>query len=162
MTPGDTARGWILWCVSMSLWIPLPPLLSHQAGPRGPAVSCHVLDDADERVYRLIQMEVDGDPVWLLSLESVRTDSGGIRLPLYGAAPVIDGRTAALSYQTANGGKIVDLRVTEESASLDVYVSYELEVNVEVDLAPEVDLLNTDGPITDLRCDVSSETGSPW
>ncbi len=38
-------------------------------------------------------------------------------------------------------------------ARLDIYVSYELEVNVDTSLTPAIDDLNTDGPIG-VRCDV--------
>jgi len=115
---------------------------------------CTVLDDADKRVYRLHESHKDNVPTWILSLNSLKTKSRWIPISLYGAAPVINDKQVLLSYQTANGGKLVDFRVTQKSVYLDVYVSYELEVNVEVDLSPEVDLLNTEGPLTNLECNV--------
>ena len=38
-------------------------------------------------------------------------------------------------------------------ARLDIYVSYELEVNVDTSLTPAIDELNTEGPIG-VRCQV--------
>lgn len=120
-------------------------------------VICTVLDDTDKRVYRLRENRKDNAPAWTLSLNSLKTKSKWIQISLYGAAPVINDKQVLLSYQTANGGKLVDFRVTPKSVYLDVYVSYELEVNVEVDLSPEVDLLNTEGPLTNLECHVLPE-----
>lgn len=53
--------------------------------------------------------------------------------------------------KTSNGGIDVTLEGPPESARLDVYVSYELEVNVDATLTPRIDDLNTEGPLG-VRC----------
>ena len=45
---------------------------------------------------------------------------------------------------------------TPAQARLDIYVSYELEVNVDASLTPAIDDLNTDGPIG-VRCEIISQ-----
>lgn len=55
--------------------------------------------------------------------------------------------------KTSNGGIDVTLDGTPASATLDVYVSYELEVNVDASLTPKIDELNTDGPLA-VRCEL--------
>lgn len=55
--------------------------------------------------------------------------------------------------KTSNGGIDVTLAGTTASATLDVYVSYELEVNVDASLTPKIDDLNTEGPVG-VRCEV--------
>jgi hypothetical protein len=55
--------------------------------------------------------------------------------------------------KTSNGGIDVTLKGTPASATLDIYVSYELEVNVDASLTPKIDDLNTDGPLA-VRCDL--------
>lgn len=44
-----------------------------------------------------------------------------------------------------NGGIILAIDVHDASSTVDIFVSYELEVNVDVSLSPEIDALNTDG-----------------
>jgi hypothetical protein len=61
-------------------------------------------------------------------------------------------RDAALSYRNANGGRQVDLRVTPDGSHLDVWVDYGLEVNIEPDLDPRIDHMNTEGPLAGVRC----------
>jgi hypothetical protein len=56
--------------------------------------------------------------------------------------------------RTSNGGIDVSLSGTPAEARLDVYVSYELEVNVDTSLTPAIDDLNTEGPIG-VRCEVT-------
>ena len=75
-----------------------------------------------------------------------------IRLALPGASPQIDGRTARLTYRNANGGRQVQFDITAETSRLDIYVDYGLDVNIEPDLDPEIDRMNTDGPLTSLTC----------
>jgi len=55
--------------------------------------------------------------------------------------------------RTSNGGIDVTLTGSPANARLDIYVSYELEVNVDASLTPAIDELNTDGPIG-VRCEV--------
>ena len=65
------------------------------------------------------------------------------------------GLPLGLSFRNANGGRQVELEVTAGAARLDVYVDYGLEVNIDADLDPDVDRMNTEGPLTDLSCQVT-------
>ena len=47
------------------------------------------------------------------------------------------------------------LDVASDHARLDVYVDHGLEVNIEPDLDPAVDRMNTNGPLTALDCTVA-------
>ena len=84
-----------------------------------------------------------------------------IRVTLDGAAPVIDERTATLSYRNANGGRQVTLVVAGTASRLDVYVDYGLDVNIDPDLNPEIDRMNTDGPLTTLECRIERAPEAP-
>ena len=84
-----------------------------------------------------------------------------IRVPLDGAAPVIGERTATLSYRNANGGRQVTLVVADTGSRLDVYVDYGLDVNIEPDLDPEIDRMNTNGTLTTLECTVKRAPEAP-
>ena len=55
--------------------------------------------------------------------------------------------------RTSNGGIDVSLSGSPNDARLDIYVSYELEVNVDTSLTPSIDELNTEGAIG-VRCTV--------
>lgn len=113
-----------------------------------PVVECTVPDDPESRVFRLEQAEGQ----WRLSLKSRETDGRWIHLTLPSAQPVVDGERVRLSYRNANGGRQIDLSVTDAGSSLDVWVDYGLEVNIEPDLDPKVDLMNTEGPLEGVRC----------
>ena len=106
-------------------------------------------------VYRLSESSGDAEPRWVLSLTGgqLRDEMVGVGLP--GGVAVIAGDTASLSYRSSNGGVIVELRARGRDSELDVYVSYELEVNIDADLSPRVDLLNTDGLLRAVSCSVS-------
>ena len=93
------------------------------------------------------------DRPWRLSYRD-REHPQWIRVTLDNAAPVIGERTATLKYRNANGGRQVELDAAPDRSRLDVYVDYGLDVNIEPDLDPEVDRMNTDGPLTTLQCRV--------
>ena len=116
------------------------------AGP--PVVECTVPDDPGSRVFRLEQ----AGEHWQLSFKSRETGGRWIRLTLPSAQPVVDGQQVRLSYRNANGGRQIDLSVTDAGSSLDVWVDYGLEVNIEPDLDPKVDLMNTEGSLEGVRC----------
>ncbi len=81
-----------------------------------------------------------------------------IRLALPGAAPAISDGAASLRYKNANGGRQVTLDVARDHATLDVYVDHGLEVNIEPDLDPAVDRMNTNGPLPALDCAVTARS----
>ena len=115
-------------------------------------VVCAIKKDPAAREYRLQQSSTG---TWEIGIRSTKTRDQWVTLALPGAAPVLNGERVRLSYKSANGGRIVEWTVAPGGNSLDVYVSYELEVNVDTTLAPEIDLLNTDGARRDLDCRVT-------
>jgi hypothetical protein len=124
-----------------------------------PAVSvarCSVTSDAHARVYEL-QRSGDGERArWQMILRSREAGTTPVVLPLPDAKPVVSERHVALEYRTLNGGRKIAWKVDAAgSATLDVYTNFELEVNVETDLDPRVELMNTEGPITRLSCSIS-------
>ena len=118
------------------------------------SVTCHVREDPRGRAFALEPLG-EGSNGWRLAMQD--RDSGGkwIRLALPGATPVFGDGTASLSYKNANGGRQVSVDVTRDHARLDVYVDHGLEVNIEPDLDPAVDRMNTNGPLTALDCTVT-------
>jgi hypothetical protein len=133
------------------------PSAAQEADAPG-AVTCRVRDDARGREFVLRaadpQPGVPGglEPRWQLSMRDLESKGAWIDLLLPGAKPALTATTAKLSYRNANGGRQVNLQVSPVGSSLDVWVDHGLEVNIEPDLDPRVDRLNTDGPITTLQC----------
>jgi hypothetical protein len=117
------------------------------------AVTCRAPDDPARREWSLVREGPPDAPRWLIAFRSARLDRQAVLLPLPGASPAVDAGRVTIDYRTANGGRAVSLSaVSNGPSSLDVFVSYELEVNVERDLDRAVDLMNTDGPIS-VECD---------
>ena len=122
--------------------------------PAGPAtVTCHVRDDAQGRIFVLAPAG-PGQQAWRLSMQDRESGTRWVRLALPGAAPAIGDGSASLQYKNANGGRQVTLDVAKDHARLDVYVDHGLEVNIEPDLDPAVDRMNTNGPLTALDCTI--------
>jgi hypothetical protein len=118
------------------------------------AVGCAVVGDPDARVYEL-RRERDGR--WLLMMVSRKTGTTPVVLPLPDARPVITGSEMTLSYETLNGGRDVEWSVTPSGATLNVHANFELEVNIEADLDPRVELMNTDGTLSKLSCEIAPQ-----
>ena len=87
-------------------------------------------------------------------MRDVEKKSTWIDLLLPVANPALTATTAKLSYRNANGGRQVDLAVSPAGSRLEVWVDHGLEVNIEPDLDPHVDRLNTEGPITAIECTI--------
>jgi hypothetical protein len=115
----------------------------------GLQVVCTGTGPADGREYVLDRPTADRP--WRLAYRD-RERKDWIRLSLPGAAPEIAEGTARMKYRNANGGRQVELDVTPAGARLDVYVDYGLDVNIDPDLNPEVDRMNTEGPLSTLQC----------
>lgn len=81
-------------------------------------------------------------------------DKDAVRLAMPGNARArFSGQAVEFTARTSNGGIDVSLTGTPSSARLDIYVSYELEVNVDSSLTPAIDDLNTEGPVG-VRCEI--------
>lgn len=123
------------------------------------AVTCRVPEDPARREWSLIREGPPDSPRWQLVYRSTDLDRPSVSLPLPGAMPEAGPDGVTLDYRTANGGRSVTLSATDGPASLDVFVSYELEVNVERDLDRAVDRMNTGGAIT-VVCDTPAAIGA--
>jgi hypothetical protein len=125
-----------------------------QAAPSPRLVAgCSVTGDRDARVYELRR---DG-PRLMLYMRSRKAGASPVILPLPDANVDVSTTEMALSYSTLNGGRSVEWRITPSAASLDVHANFELEVNVEPDLDPRVELMNTEGPLTKLTCELAPQ-----
>jgi hypothetical protein len=129
-------------------------LSAHQAASPN-RVTCRPPNDPDQRVFTLGQRETGADNPWFLSFQNKEIAPRTIRVKLAGAEPAISRDTATLAFKTSNGGIMVDLKWKGARGILDVYVSYELEVNVDAEMTPEVDLMNTNGPVA-VACEVGA------
>ena len=119
-----------------------------------PIARCRVLDDPRSRVYELQRIVENTHERWVLVMRSSAANSSPVVLPLPDAKPAIGNTTVTLDYRTFNGGRNVKLTVTPAGSSIAIDVNFELEVNVERDLDPRVELMNTEGPISTLSCTV--------
>lgn len=117
-------------------------------------VRCSVVDDPDSRVFELRRRGDAGAPEWSLAMRSTRTGKRDIILPLPGARPVVADTILKLDYETLNGGRDIAWSIISGKSSLDVHANFELEVNIEPDLDPRVEWMNTEGPITALACTI--------
>jgi hypothetical protein len=119
-------------------------------------VTCSVTGDPHARVYEL-QRSGEGERArWLMTMRSREAGATPVILPLPDARPVISDSRVALDYRTLNGGRNVKWTVDAGGpASLDVYTNFELEVNIEADLDPRVELMNTEGALTNLSCTIA-------
>lgn len=120
------------------------------------AVGCTVVDDPDGRIFEL-RRHRQPDGGWMLMMHSRKAGSSPVILPLPDARPELSATRVTLSYETLNGGRHVEWRVAPSGASLDVHANFELEVNIEPDLDPRVEFMNTDGEITNLACEIAPE-----
>jgi hypothetical protein len=121
------------------------------------AVGCRVVGDRQERVYELRREREPANGRWMLMMRGRKTGSAPVILPLPDAKPDVSPTEVTLSYETLNGGRHVEWRVTPAGASLSVHANFELEVNIEPDLDPRVELMNTEGEITNLICEIAPE-----
>jgi len=129
----------------------LIPLLA--SDPTTTLVRCSVNDDPHGRVYEL-QRSGEGERAkWMMTMRSREAGASPVVLPLPDAKPMIGERRLELEYRTLNGGRNVKWRVDAAGASsIDVYTNFELEVNIDADLDPRVELMNTEGAIDNLSC----------
>ena len=109
----------------------------------GPVATCSAPGDPQQRAWILERR----DAAWRIVFRSRALDKPQVTLLIPNGTPVIDEREIRLSHKSANGGRTIEWRITDGASTLDLYVNHGLEVNVEADLDPAVDLMNTDGPL---------------
>jgi len=115
------------------------------------SVTCRLAEDPAARVWTL---EPAGTG-WRLSFRGAETRQAPVRLALPGARPDVTPSAARLSYKNANGGRQVELALgSGQAARFEVWVDHGLEVNIEPDLDPRVDLMNTHGPLEGVQCTI--------
>lgn len=137
------------------LWLSAASLLVAAAAARGapiPLVECRVPDDPDRRVFRVVDRGGDLTPRWVLTLAGRQLGSRVVELPLHDATVERSANGLSIASRSANGGLAVTVRATGDESGLDVFVNFELEVNVWRDLSPDVEQMNTDGPLAHVRC----------
>jgi hypothetical protein len=130
--------------------------------PTPPAIvtTCRVAADPAGREWSLAREGPPDSPRWVL-LFRTGTAASLVRLPLPSAAPTVSAEHVELDFHSANGGRSVTLSAGSARPSrLDVFVNFELEVNVERDLDRAVDTMNTEGAI-DVICAFPAPLGSP-
>ena len=119
-----------------------------QAATTETVATCRVPNDPDERVWSLERAAPDR---WLVVFTSKSLDKARVELPIANAAPAMTDSMISLAFASANGGRRIDWQITNGPSSLDLLVNHGLEVNVERDLDPAVEQMNTDGTI-ELAC----------
>jgi hypothetical protein len=134
-----------------------------QPAPTPPAIvtTCRVPEDPAGREWSLAREGPPDSSRWVLLFRRGAAASTPVRLPLPSAAPTVSAERVELDFHSANGGRSVTLSAGAAGPSrLDVFVNFELEVNVERDLDRAVDAMNTDGPIT-VTCTLTAPLGPP-
>ena len=116
-------------------------------------LECVLPDDPDGRVYRLVDRGPSSAPRWWLTLAARSLGQRIVELPL-AEAQVERTPEGALGVvnKSLNGGLTVVIRPEASAYLLDVFVNFELEVNVWRDLSPDVESMNTEGPRRDAGC----------
>jgi len=128
------------------LWLALAP--GHAQAPT--ALTCRGLDSGATRIWEFSRAKGR----WQLAHWREGRPQDAVRLLLPRATEAVLTPPLTLAGRTSNGGIDVALRGPASAAVLDVYVSYELEVNVDASLTPRIDELNTNGP-TGVRCEIT-------
>ena len=105
--------------------------------------TCRVPDDPQQRTWSLARH----NGAWLVVFQSGALDKPSVELRLPGATPSVTANETRVSFKSANGGRSIEWRIANSTSTLDLYVNHGLEVNVEADLDPAVDQMNTDGRI---------------
>ena len=113
---------------------------------------CRPQDDEGGRIYQVIDRGTGESPRWMLTLGSRRLGTRIVELPLPDAVVEQTADRVSVSSRSANGGLTVSVRATAGESLLDVFVNFELEVNVWRDLSPDVESMNTEGPLPHANC----------
>lgn len=113
--------------------------------------TCRVPNDPQQRVWALERLPSS----WRIAFSSKALDRPRVELPvMLPPHPTDSSSPITLVYASANGGKRIEWTITNGPSTLDLLINHGLEVNVERDLDPAVELMNTDGPLA-LVCSTS-------
>ena len=119
-------------------------------------VECTIPNDDAARVFRLVDAGSSREPRWWLTFRSRSLGQRVVELPLPEAHIERRGGHVEISSMSNNGGLSVEINTDPDRPILDVFVNFELEVNVWRDLSPDVDQMNTNGPHRGAACRVAS------
>lgn len=124
-------------------------LLALQLATAQSVATCRVPSDPQQRVWSLERVSSS----WRIAFSAKFLDRPHVTLPVpHPPSPVDPSGNITLDYSSGNGGRRIEWQIKNDGAStLDLHVNHGLEVNVERDLDPAVELMNTDGPI-DVMC----------
>jgi len=111
--------------------------------------TCRVPNDPQARVWSLERLPAS----WRIAFSSKALDRPRVELPLPNAQPIITDSSIRVSFATANGGRALEWQIGAGFSKVDLRVSHGLEVNIEPDLDPAVDLMNTEGTLS-VVCDI--------
>jgi hypothetical protein len=131
-------------------------LLAAQVAAAETVATCRVPNDPQQRTWSLERQaapEKGLSPQWRVVFTSRSLDKPRVELPLGHAQPIVTDSNMRLSFASANGGRRIEWTITNGASSLDLLVNHGLEVNIERDLDPAVDVMNTEGPLT-LTCTI--------
>lgn len=120
-------------------------LFAAQVTPAETVATCRVPSDPQQRTWSLERV---APSAWRVVFTAPSLDKPRVELPLAEAQPAISGSRITLAYASANGGRALDWRIVDGFSTIDLRVSHGLEVNVERDLDPAVDVMNTDGVLS--------------
>jgi hypothetical protein len=105
--------------------------------------TCSPPENPDQRSWTLVR----GDAGLVVVYRAKTLDKPQVALRVPGATAATDAAATIVSFKSANGGRSVEWRIADRDSTLSLYVNHGLEVNVEADLDPAVDLMNTEGEI---------------
>ena len=125
--------------------------------PSVPVIECRLPEDADDRLFTLVDRGGNAEPRWVLILRARPLGQRAIDLPLPAARVTRAAGRVTVSSRSANGGLAVEIEATAADSTLDVFVNVELEVNVWRDLSPDVERMNTAGARHDAQCVILSD-----
>jgi opacity protein-like surface antigen len=131
-------------------------LLAAQVAGAETLATCRAPDDSQQRTWSLARR----DGAYLVVFRSRALDQPQVELRLPGVSPLVGAGETRVSFTSANGGRSLEWRIAKDDSTLDLYVNHGLEVNVEADLDPAVDLMNTEGPIA-VQCAHLAEAVDP-
>jgi len=136
----------------------LAALMVAQVAAAETVATCRVPNDPQQRAWSL---ERAAPSAWRVVFTSRALDKPRVELPLADAQPVITASNVRLSFASANGGRRIEWTIANGPSSLDLQVNHGLEVNIERDLDPAVDQMNTEGAIQ-VDCVMARKAPSEW
>jgi hypothetical protein len=120
-----------------------------------PVTTCAVANDPQQRQWTL-ERPTSGAPdaPWRIVFKSRALKQARAELRVPHAQPLVTRDAVTLSFHSANGGLTIDWKASPGPSTLDLYVNFGLEVNVDADLDPAVEQMNTQGPLS-VMCTLS-------